>query len=150
MERSRKILNGIGIGGNRWKNRDNLNWRIVKIDLNPEKSPGDIRRLTVAQTPVKSPRLVLVWKISWGKWSTCGCPSSLNLTIRINGICTTQNPSWKMKGKNTLGFEIQNDNLISARPPGLVIVNKKENLPSSGLCHSGWSHVKTEGKRKEG
>ena len=26
-------------------------------------------------------------------------------------------------------FEIQTDNLISARPPGLVIVNKKENQP---------------------
>ena len=36
-------------------------------------------------------------------------------------------------------FEIQTNNLILARWPDLVIVNKKENLQNSGLCHSNWS-----------
>ena len=31
-------------------------------------------------------------------------------------------------------FEMQTDHLIPARQPELVIVNKKENLPNSGLC----------------
>ena len=31
-------------------------------------------------------------------------------------------------------FEKQTDHLILARRPDLVIVNKKENLPNSGLC----------------
>ena len=31
-------------------------------------------------------------------------------------------------------FEIQTDHLILARRPNLVIIDKKENLPNSGLC----------------
>ena len=42
------------------------------------------------------------------------------------------------------------DNLILARQPDLVIINKKkENLLNSRLCCPGWSQGKTEGKQKE-
>ena len=34
-------------------------------------------------------------------------------------------------------FETQTDHLLSARRLDLIIVNKKENLPNSGLCCSG-------------
>ena len=34
------------------RNRGNLNYSIPDIDLNTEKSPGDLRRLVVTQTPV--------------------------------------------------------------------------------------------------
>ena len=40
-------------------------------------------------------------------------------------------------------------NLISARRPNLVIVNKKRKLTNRGLIHSGWSQGKTEGRRKK-
>ena len=51
-------------------------------------------------------------------------------------------------------FEIQTDQVILARQPDLVIINnnkkkRKENLPSSGLCHPGWSQSKTEKKQEE-
>ena len=49
-------------------------------------------------------------------------------------------------------FEIKTDHPISARRPDLVIVKnkkrKKENLPNSGLCRSGWPQNKTERKAK--
>ena len=46
---------------------------------------------------------------------------NFNLTIRTNGMCTTQNPPEKI----LWDFEIQTDHLISARQPDLVKINKK-------------------------
>ncbi len=41
---------------------DNPNYYIVLNGQNTEKSPGDLRRLAVTQTPVKDYQLTLVWK----------------------------------------------------------------------------------------
>ena len=38
----------------------------IKIGLNTEKNPGDLRRLTVTQTPVKNHQRELMWKIRKG------------------------------------------------------------------------------------
>ena len=46
--------------GNKNMSGDHLNDSIVKISQNTEKSPGDLRRLAVAQTPVKDYQLMLV------------------------------------------------------------------------------------------
>ena len=51
-------------------------------------------------------------------------------------------------------FEIQTDNLISARRLDLGIVKKKkkekeENLPNSGLCRPGWPKGEIERKGKD-
>ena len=35
----------------------------------------------------------------WARWSTGNCARNLNLTIRTNGICTTQNSYWRMRCK---------------------------------------------------
>ena len=35
--------------------------------------------------------------IGWARGSIGNCARSLNFTIRTNGICTTQNPSWRMR-----------------------------------------------------
>ena len=43
-------------------NRDYLDHTIVKISLNTEKSPGDLRKLAVNQTPVKYDQITLVWR----------------------------------------------------------------------------------------
>ena len=45
--------------------------------------------------------------------------------------------------------EIEMDRLIWARRPCIVIMKQKENLPNSGLCHSGWPPVKTEKKSEK-
>ena len=42
---------------------DNPNYYIVEIGQNTEKSPGDLRRLAVSQTPMKNHQLTLVGKI---------------------------------------------------------------------------------------
>ena len=39
---------------------DHPNYSIVEIDQNTEKSPGDLRRLVVIQTPMRNPRLTLI------------------------------------------------------------------------------------------
>ena len=50
-----------GFGNNRTSGI-NPNYSIANIDQNTEKSPGDLRRLAVSQTPVKDHRLMLMWK----------------------------------------------------------------------------------------
>ena len=39
--------------GNNGTNGDYPNYRIIEIGQNTEKSPGDLKRLAVTQTPVK-------------------------------------------------------------------------------------------------
>ena len=41
---------------------DHSKFNIVEIGQNTEKSPGDLRRLAVTQTPMKNYRLMLVRK----------------------------------------------------------------------------------------
>ena len=53
--------------GNWRMNWGNPNSSIVEISQNTEKSPGDVRRLAVTQTPVKDHQLTLVCKTSKNK-----------------------------------------------------------------------------------
>ena len=46
--------------GNLRTSEDHQNDSIVEIGQNTDKSPGDMRRLTVTQTPVKNHQLTLV------------------------------------------------------------------------------------------
>ena len=46
-------------------------------------------------------------------------------------------------------FKIQNDPLIPARRPDRVMINKKDNLPNSGLCCPGKPQRDHMRKRKE-
>ena len=52
--------NGARRVGNRRKNRDHPNNGMVKIDRNTEKSPGDLKKSVVIQTPVKDHQLTLM------------------------------------------------------------------------------------------
>ena len=46
---------------NDWRtSRDHPDNRIIKINQNTKKSPGDLRRLAVTQTPVRNHQLTLV------------------------------------------------------------------------------------------
>ena len=47
-----KIGKGIRTIGNQWKNRNHQE-TIVEIDQNTQTNPGELRRLSVTQTPVK-------------------------------------------------------------------------------------------------
>ena len=46
--------------GNKRTSGDHQNYRIVEISQNIVKSPGDLRRLAVSQTPLRNYRLTLV------------------------------------------------------------------------------------------
>ena len=52
--------------GNKRMGGDNSNYSIVEIGQNTEKSPGDLKRLAVTQTPERNHRLTLVWKTRKG------------------------------------------------------------------------------------
>ena len=56
------IIKGTGrLGG--WRTSgDHPNYCIIENDQNTEKSPSDLRRLAVTQTPVKNHQLKLIWK----------------------------------------------------------------------------------------
>ena len=51
-----------GTGGLGNKSGDHPNYSIIKIGQNTEESPGDLRRVAVTQTPVRTHRLTLVLK----------------------------------------------------------------------------------------
>ena len=57
---------GTGTGGlkNKRTSGDYLNYSIIEIGQNTEKSPGDLRKLAVTHDPVKNHQQKLVWKIS--------------------------------------------------------------------------------------
>ena len=55
-----KGLIGAGRIRNQRTNRDHPNYIIVKIGKNTEKSPGDLRRLVIIDTPVKDHLLMMV------------------------------------------------------------------------------------------
>ena len=57
-----RIDKGTGKLRNERTSRDHPNYSITKIGQNTEKSPGELRRLAVYQTPVKNHQLTLVWK----------------------------------------------------------------------------------------
>ena len=58
-----KIGKGTGRFGNKRISRDHPDNNIIKIDQNTEKSPGDLRRLTVSQTPLKNNQLTWYEKL---------------------------------------------------------------------------------------
>ena len=78
---------------------------IIEISQNTEKSPGDLRRFAVTQTPVKDHQLMLMWKNSQGV---------IIIMIETNKVL------WD--------FEIQMAHQFLARRPdqGIVNNNKKE------------------------
>ena len=52
--------NGTGGLGNKRMSRYHPNNSIIKISQNTEKSPGNLRRLAITQTPVEDNQLTLV------------------------------------------------------------------------------------------
>ena len=57
-----RIGKGARRDSNRREKRDHPNYSTVEIGQNTEKSSWDLRRLAVAQTPVKDTQFRLVWK----------------------------------------------------------------------------------------
>ena len=57
-----RIGTGTGELGNKRTSGDHPNYRIVEISQNTEKSPENLRRFAVTQTPVENQQLTLVWK----------------------------------------------------------------------------------------
>ena len=55
-----KIGTRTGRLGNKNTSGDHPNYSSAEIDQNTEKSPGDLRRLAVTQTPVENHQLMLV------------------------------------------------------------------------------------------
>ena len=48
--------------GNQRTNQNHQNYNVVEVGQNTGKSPGDLKRISVIQTPVKYYQLTLVWK----------------------------------------------------------------------------------------
>ena len=62
------LVQSLNVWKGDWKSRKSQDDRdhpdnsIVKIGLNTEKSPGDLRRLAVTWTPFKDQQLALMWE----------------------------------------------------------------------------------------
>ena len=55
-----RVNKGTGGLGGRRTSGDHQNYSIIEIGQNTEKSPGELKRLTVIQTPVKDHQLTLM------------------------------------------------------------------------------------------
>ena len=66
--------------------------------------------------------------------------------FRTNGICTTQQLSWRMTHINS--YETLTYKRIPRRPD-LIVINQKENLQNCRLCCTGWPLNKTESQKKD-
>ena len=68
------IIKETGEGlGSWWTSGDLPNYSIIENVQDTEKSPGDLRRLAVTQTPVKDYQLKLMWKIPKEKMTKITC-----------------------------------------------------------------------------
>ena len=56
----KRIDTETGVFGNKRTSGDHRKYNIVEITQNTEKSPGDLRRLAVTQTPMENHQLTLV------------------------------------------------------------------------------------------
>ena len=54
------LIKGAGGLGNKRTNGDHPNYCIIEINQNTEKSPGDLKRLAVTQSPVKDHQVTLM------------------------------------------------------------------------------------------
>ena len=68
LARLLKIIKGHRGFGSWRPSGDHPNNSIIEDDQNTEKSPGDLRRLVVTQSPVKDHQLTLMWKTLISKW----------------------------------------------------------------------------------
>ena len=57
---------GNGRLGNKRASRDHSDYSLIKIVQNTKKSPGDLKRLAVSQTPVRNNQLTVVGEILEG------------------------------------------------------------------------------------
>ena len=64
---NQRITKGTGGLGSLWTSGDHPNYYIIENGLNTEKSPENLRRLAVTQTPVKNHQLTLKWKTPMSK-----------------------------------------------------------------------------------
>ena len=62
-----RIIKGPGGFGSWWPSGDHLNSSIIENAQNTEKSPRDLRRLAVTQSPVKDHQPTLMWKTLMSK-----------------------------------------------------------------------------------
>ena len=60
---NKRVIKEIGGRGTWWMSGDHPNYSITENCQNTEKSPGDLRRLAVSQTPVKDHQKTLLGKI---------------------------------------------------------------------------------------
>ena len=58
----RRINKRTGRLENKRTRGDHPNYYIIEIGQNTEKSPGNLKRLAVTQTPIKDHQLTLMWK----------------------------------------------------------------------------------------
>ena len=57
---NKRIIKGTGGLGSWWPSGDHPNYSIIENGQNTEKSPGDLRRLAVSQTPLKDHQMSLM------------------------------------------------------------------------------------------
>ena len=79
------IGTGTGGVGNERMSRNHPNHSIVEISQNTEKSPGDLRRLDITQTPVKNHQLISKVKLATIVEGDPKAPFSIATTPRCRG-----------------------------------------------------------------
>ena len=126
-------LEDLEIRADKWRPFKNS---IIKIGQNTEESSGDLRGLTVTQTPVRNHRLTLVWKTRKGVNNDNNNNNNNNNYNNIESILENKinNIIWD--------FGIKTDHLVLAKRPTVVILKRKKMLFVvfwlNGMSKSSW------------
>ena len=95
-------------GVRKWRTSgDHQNCSIVEFKQNTEKNPGDLKRLVVTQTSVKVLQLTVVWKTLKEYYNDLHRMVGKfwkKLKFNYTTKCRNQNPSWRIRPLNYLGF----------------------------------------------
>ena len=177
MKNSKGVNNdNNGVLGSWRTSEDHPNYSILENGQNTKKSPGELRRLALTQTPVKEPQLTPIWKtlkvyliiiimrefsklahnVHMTRHEWAGKVIHWELRRKLKFDHTTE---WHLhKPVSVLENEtFKNLHDLRCKPitwlwpePYHEIINKKKkrNLPNRGLCWSGVPESENQRKRK--
>ena len=153
QSKTERIIEGPWRFGSWWPSGDHPNNSIIENGQNTEKSPGDLRRPEVTQSPVKDHRLTLMWKtliviIMWstGKWQEIEIWPYESIVYSQPSSCTRE---WH--AQTPLGFWHTNRSRnLDQMTRSCDYQQKRENLQDCGFSCSGEPQSKIERMWKEG
>ena len=145
----KRLGNWTGRVGHQRTKRDHPDYNIVEIGQNTEKSPWDLWRFAVTQTPVKDRQLMLLWKAhneeSWRLEETCCHSSSSEKPSANAGVRNSKGVKDNKRETESLLIAAQNNAIMTNHIQ--VRIDKTQQNSRYRLCgdrDETINHIKSE------